>query len=350
MRILDFQGTPANIGRAFGESCRQEIGALYEARLGNAITKAAAWGGRNVSERDVLWVAKRSLPMVQTYHPAGYEELCGISDGSLLPLEKIWAMNALTDVRDVLAFGELETEGCTSLIVHGDRSFMAQSWDLATDNMPHVVIVRREVIGAPATVSLTLAGCLSLIGMNDAGLAVGTTNIGAYDAGIGVGYLDIIHKFLAQTSLEAGAKGMVEAPRSGAHYYFAMDRERRSFALECSAKQSARTDVTEGFFVHTNHMIDPDLQKIEAATPMASSRHRYARMQALLSGVTEPITEEHLMRFFADHEGGETAICRHDYNGISSNGAVIMEPSARKMWAVHGQACQGRWIEVELPA
>lgn len=350
MRILDFQGTPSIIGRAFGESCRQEIGALYEARVSNAITQAAAYGGRDVSERDVLWVAKRSLPLVQAYHPAGYEELCGISDGAGLPLEKVWAMNALTDVRDVLSFGDLESEGCTSFIVQGQRSFIGQTWDLATDNMPHVVIVRRSVEGGPSTACLTLVGCLSLIGLNAAGLAIGTTNIRTYDSRIGVGYLDLIHKFLAQSALETAARAILDAPRAGAHYYFAMDEGRRAVALECTAERAVRTDVNDGFLVHANHVMEPSLKEIEAPTPMASSHHRHARMEALVSGADRPLTEQHLMRFLADHDGGETSICRHDYNGISSNGAVIMEPAARKMWALHGQACQGEWIEVDLPS
>ena len=37
MRVLHFQGTPARMGEAFGESCREAIAELYALRLENAI-------------------------------------------------------------------------------------------------------------------------------------------------------------------------------------------------------------------------------------------------------------------------------------------------------------------------
>ncbi len=351
MEVLTFRGTPLEIGQAFGESCRGEIPALYEARVLNAIDQAKRHGGRQAGEADVLAIAERSLPIVRARYAIGYEELTGIAEGSGLPVAKIWAMNALTDLRDVLAFGKGEPEGCTAFVVQRDRAanghgFLGQTWDLATDNMPYVRIVRRDVEGGPSTASLTLVGCLSLIGMNEHGLAIGTTNLRTRDARPGVSYLDVIHDFLGRRELESGARAVVNAERAGAHFYFAMDGEGGAVAIECSAQQAVRIDVDHGTYVHTNHVLEPAIAALEAPVPYASSRCRASRMADLLAG---PLTPEQGMGFFADHEAGDLSICRHDFDGITSNGAVVMVPAERKIWAIHGPPCQGEWIDVTIP-
>jgi hypothetical protein len=49
------------MGEAFGESCRDEIAALYALRLENALGTARADGGRECSEAELLALAGRCL-------------------------------------------------------------------------------------------------------------------------------------------------------------------------------------------------------------------------------------------------------------------------------------------------
>jgi hypothetical protein len=103
-----------------------------------------------------------------------------------------------------------------------------------------------------------------------------------------------------------------------------------------------------GCYVHTNHVLVDEHRSIEAATPMMSSHHRQCRMEELVAP-SLAVDERDLMAFLSDHAGGDTAICRHDFAGISSNGAIIMEPATRSIWVVHGPPCSGRWISVPMP-
>ncbi len=359
MRVLSFEGTYEAMGEAFGESCRQEIAMLYEARLANAQEQAQSYGGRTVSEAEVLEVSASCLKLRAEFDQDGYEELLGIGRGAGLSLEKVWAMNALTDLRDVLAFGDpgllgrpLE-EGCSSFVLgpkHVSRGagMLGQTWDLATDNMPYVLMVRRKPVHAPATLSLTTVGCLSLIGMNEAGIAIGTTNIRTRDARLGVGYLDIIHKVLATTSLESAQTVISDAPRAGAHYYYLMDGRGQFACMECTA-ETAEVIATEGpWMVHCNHVMSESLQDLEVNVSSSSSRCRQSRLESLLKGHEGRLDETRLGGFLADHDGAGNALCRHDFGGISSNGSVIMSPGERKMWVVHGQACSGQWLELSV--
>lgn len=356
MQVIELSGTHRQMGQAFGEACRDEVRGLYAARVLNAIEQAATYGGHSVTEGHLVQIAKACLPLVQAYHPEGYAELSGIAQGANLDLERVWVMNALTDLRDIASYTDVarwappvDGEGCSAFILQGDQSaegtgFVGQTWDLSTSNMPFVRIVKRRPTEGPATVCLTTVGCLSLIGMNAHGVSVGTTNIRTLDARPGVCYLDVIHKALHQTDLESAAHTITEAPRAGAHYFYVMDGQGRAAGLECSATQSARVDVDQGHSVHCNHVLEENNRALEApGTPVESSLHRQGRLSTLLGAPDRTHRPEDLMGYLADHDGGDRGICRHDFGGISSNGSVIMNPATRRLWAVHGPACTGTW-------
>lgn len=330
MRTLTFKGTFRDIGRQFGEACRDQIHEFYALRVNNALLQAKSYGGRDVTEAHLLGVARASIAPTQGYHPDGFEELSGIAEGADLPVEKVLAMNGLTDFRDVLAWhGDLETfGGCSSIIVQknvakGGHALCGQTWDLATDNMPFVLGVVREPEGGKKTKTLTTVGCLSLIGMNEDGLSIGTTNVRTLDAKPGVNYLSIIHKVLCSASFDDAVSAVVDAPRAGAHYYYLVGGDDQAVALEVSAGDAHRVDVTEGTYVHTNHcLIDANMGK-EAETPAGSSHARQDRLQALVDADKGSVDLDALQNYWADTENGENAICRDDF------GAMGIRPTAR---------------------
>ncbi len=354
MQTLTLTGTPREMGAQHGEAVRDRIRELFARRMENAIEQAHAYGGVTIDEAGLLALARGCLPFVRAYAPEGYEELEGIAAGSGQSIERVWAMNALTDLRDVAAFHHPkdppDAEGCSSFIVPASRTargapMVGQTWDLSTSNLPFVQLVRRIPKDAPPTRTLTTVGCLSLIGMNDEGLAIGTTNLRTVDAKPGVGYLDIIHAALRETSVDAAVERIVSAPRAGAHYYYVMDRTGAAAAVECSATD-AEVVRSGDTYVHCNHVLCEKNKALEAkGTPVASTYHRQERLAALLD--RDDLTEGHLFEFLADHDGRPDSICRHDFNGITSNAGVVMSPTEGRFWAVHGPACEGTWAPFE---
>jgi len=368
MRILTFAGTPRHIGEAIGEACRDNIHELYRRRVDNAIAQALKYGRQTVTEADLIEVAARSLEATRHYDPTTFTELEGLAAGSDLPLVKLLAMNGLTDFRDVLSWPApavpalpavpaipalpLDDGGCTALLAQRDATdgqiLCGQTWDLATDNLPFVLGVVRRPTGLPATATLTTDGCLSLIGLNEHGLAVGTTNIRTTDARPGVNYLSIIHKALAQTSFEAAIAAITDAPRAGAHYYYVADAHGRATTLECSARHAHRRDLDAGVAVHANHCLLPANRDIEGNPPNASSLHRQARLEHLAT--TRPITARLMQSFFADTDGQTNAICRDDFDGLNTNGAVVMAPERRELHLVHGVPSANPWHTLQVTA
>jgi isopenicillin-N N-acyltransferase like protein len=341
------------MGEAFGETCRAEIAKLYEARLRNAMTQAMQYGGRVADEATMLAVARACIEPTAAYHPEGFAELQGIARGADMPIEKVLAMNGLTDLRDILAWsGELETfGGCSAFVVTRDwtrtgKLLCGQTWDLATDNMPYVLGVHRRPEQGPATWTMTTVGCLSLIGLNEAGIAVGTTNIRTTDARPGVTYLSLIHKALSTTTLDDAAEAIRSAARAGAHFYYLADSHGRALALECTPHHVDITEIETGAYVHTNHCLCAEHQAIEGDTPSASSHARQLRLESLIGQDYSRADLDAAKRWLSDREGGVNAISRTDFDGISSNGAVVMEPEMGTIQVAHGPPHLAEWLDL----
>jgi isopenicillin-N N-acyltransferase-like protein len=347
------------MGEQFGEACRAEIQDFYARRVLNALDQAARFGGRQVTEAMLLELANRCVDRSRAYDALGFAELEGIAHGAGLSTAQVLAMNGLTDLRDVLAWGAVMPEiermqlgGCTSVVALGDVTqsgtpVCGQTWDLATDNMPFVLMVRRSPSEGPRTVALTTVGCLTLIGMNEHGLCVGTTNIRTRDARPGVTYLSILHQAIQCETAGRAADETLRAYRAGGHYYWYVDAEGAS-TVECAAETAAGRSFVGGLAVHTNHCLQPGIRAVEADTPGASSHARQERMDALLAAKIGKLTPVDLQAFFADRKNGKDAICRHDFEGISTNGAMVMEPSTLTAWACHGPPDVAVWERFSL--
>jgi isopenicillin-N N-acyltransferase-like protein len=344
MRRIELAGTHDAMGEAFGEAFREEIARLYALRLENALRQATQYGGRAASESELLRLARACLAASDRFDPRGTAEQRGIARGARLSDAQVLAMNGLTDLRDGLAWGELGeagAEGCTAMIVQRDaaadgRARLAQSWDLASDNAAFVVFVARRPNEGARTWSLTTVGCQSLMSLNEHGLALGTTNLRTRDAGVGVPYLGLIHRALEERSAAAAARVIAAAPRAGAHSYLALDRAGAGCVLECTGKLAYAFAVERGVHVHTNHCQVPAHAALEADTPRKSSEARLARMRELLAARAGQIDAAFLRAAYADAAGGSLAICRKDFDGISTNAASVMTPETGEMWGCAG--------------
>ncbi len=353
MRVLRLKGSHLEMGRQLGRELREETQRFYATRLQIAIDQAWKYGQRRVDEADVLKAARSCLPVTRAYDPQGFQELQGIAEGAGLSMEQILALNGLTDLRDWLAWGGDEDSlgGCSAFVTQADMTqdgemICGQTWDLATNNMPYVIGVHRQPDKGPQTWTLTTAGCLSLIGMNEDGICVGTTNVRVTDAGSGVVYLSIIHKALSADSHSAAVACVTEAPRASGHFYYVADGEGNATALECTGTRLHQERVKQGVYVHCNHCLIAENAALEGNEPTASSLERTSRLDRLFRENAGNNSIESAKGFLANTEGGLTAICRDDTEGISSNGAVVMVPSRREIQACHGLPSTATWIHL----
>jgi isopenicillin-N N-acyltransferase-like protein len=367
VRVIELAGSPAQMGEAFGEATRDEVAALYELRLRATLEQVTRYAGRRAQESELLALASACVAPWQGYDPDGLDELRGIARGSGVALERVIALAGYTDLRDALALGVAgrarrgagaalpgpDDGGCSAFLAQRDatadaRIWFGQTWDLATDNAPFVRLVRRRPIGEPAAFCITTVGCLPLIGLSELGVAVGTTNLRTHDARAGVPYVGVICRALRARSAHEAAGEVRRAPRAGGHTFLLAD-SRVALALECSARTCAAFRVVGGVHVHTNHVLAEPHRAREADTPRASSEFRLERLSQLLEAGRGRIGPGFAKRCFADAAGGPLAICRDDFDGISTHAAFVACPETGIAEACAGLPSRARWIPANVP-
>jgi len=347
--LVDVAGTPAQMGEGHGAALRDLVRAFVPMRLHAARDWGAPFG---VDVADVLRAALACLDVHSRWDPAGAAEHHGIARGAGVDPVELYAAANMTDVRDVVAFSApvgADREGCSVLllpaaITASGRVIAAQTWDLNPQDLDHVVAVRRRPDSGRATWSVTCSGCLSLVGINDAGVAVGTTNIKVRGSQPGVAYLGVLHRMLACASAAEAARVCEGAPRAAAHTYWAADSD-GFVEWEATAWSAARRDDAAGPLWRTNHCLDLRHQAAEAEPPSPSSRARLARLAAASRRRHDVAS---LQALFADRSDGVDSINRlpEDGQGTATNSVAVCLPSERALWACRGPADRGLWVRL----
>jgi isopenicillin-N N-acyltransferase like protein len=351
--VVTLRGTPAEMGQAYGRALREAIRAFVAQRLEAA---AIYLGERGIRDPQALRrLGAGCLAALQTWHPAGWTEFMATAEGAGIDAVDLYTTGNMTDVRDILVLGAMsaDAEGCTTAHAGRERTaagevLAAQTWDLNPGDLDFVYAVQRLPAPGhgPATWSVTCAGCPSLIGMNEHGLAVGTTNIKVRGSRVGIPYLSLLHRMLACPTRGEAETALLTAPRAAAHSYWIADAA-EVLDFECTATSTVRRETGDaGILTRTNHCLAPAHQHDEGEAASASSRKRVARAEAVLS--QGGVTVASLKALFADRTDGIDSINRfaEDGQGTSTNACLIAEPARRTLHACRGSSDRGTWVSL----
>jgi isopenicillin-N N-acyltransferase-like protein len=350
LETLHVSGTPRAMGEAQGEALRDRVSAFVAMRFASV---RGYLDERGLTDDGLLDAGRTSLEIHRRWDPDGIAEHEGIARAAGVDAVALYTATNMTDMRDVVALGGApDAEGCSAILIPGSHSadgdaLVGQTWDLNPPDVSYIVAIHRKPERGPQTWSVTCAGCLSLVGINSEGVAVGTTNIKTFGARPGVGYLGVLHKALGEpTAMQAGA-AIEGAPRAGAHTFWAADATHQ-LEWEATPVSLVRRDTRHGPLHRTNHCLVAAHQRIEGEPPNDSSKARFARLTTLLARGDHDI--ERLQAVFADRSDGVHSVNRYeeDDQGTATNSVFIASPAARRAWACRGPADRGRWIELSF--
>lgn len=344
---IECQGTLRELGRAQGEGLRSRIEGFVAQRL-DALRVYLAERGEAHRYGEFVDTGRACLEAARRYDPEGTEEHDGIAEGARVDTGLLYAVTNMTDVRDVLVLpSDPAREGCTSVLVPPARTaagvlIAGQTWDLNPTDLDYIVAVHRRPSAGPETWSITCTGCLTLVGMNAEGVAVGTTNIKTRASRVGVGYLTVLHRMIRCRSRDEAARELSRAPRAAAHTYWIADRTGAVQYEVDPASEHVRV-LSDEPIVQTNHCQAEALVTREGETPTESSRKRLARAHAVLTRGGHDVAT--LRELFADRADGVDSINRYteDNQGTTTNACLLCVPSTRELWACRGPADRGRW-------
>ena len=352
LEIIELAGSPEEMGRQHADACPEAARAMIEARIALVLSTMADEGAE-VDRGRCLQVAADHLPVQERWAPDVHAEFTALAEGLDVTPAELLIGNGYTDYIDVLRAEVTEGAGCTCFIATGEATadgltYVGQSWDMQAFAEPHMRVFRRRPGSGPEWVTLTTAGCLSLIGLNEAGIAIGNTNVSPIDARPGAIYLAMIHQALRSGEPAAARAAVTDAPRASGHYYYLADAEGRAWGVETTAARHAFLDVPGGLLVHANHYHNADLGALSRIPAGENSLAREALLEGFLRPKVGSLTLEDMIAGVRLNEGSHP-ICRprpDDPNTVSTCGAAIICPQRRTMWVAAGHPAENEFEEI----
>lgn len=357
LRILELSGSPYAMGYAHGLAYRDDIRRYTLERV--ALAGSPGWtGGLGMDGAEVLALAEACVVEHERYAPDLMEEVRGTADATGLSVAELVITNGFTDFVDVVyaqarqrLLTPLTADDCTAFLVPDSRTadghgFFGQTWDMHDDSTEFVILLRGRPDDGPGYLAFSITGCLGMIGMNDAGIAIGINNLLGGDGQVGVTWPFVVRKALQQTEIDAALACITEAKLAGAHNYMIFDAHGRGYNVEAMSTHCEVTQLNGEPIVHTNHcLIPPTIQRSRprSASSQASSETRLTEAQALLKN--GPVTVDDLMALTrTDTICVRAAPPMH----IESCGAAIMRPASGDFWAVWGLPAENEYEHFQI--
>ena len=355
--IVEIAGGPRERGLLHGRIARKQV-ALSIA------TYARLFAYCGMTWTDAQGKAGRYRDVIGDVAPALLDEIRGIAEGAGRDESEILALNARTEILpptfpvsqsphrpDALSANRAahvadwsDWGECTALAVlpsasADGKTWLAQNWDWIGPQRDALIVLRIADDDGRRAMTLTEAGMLAKIGINDRGLAIGLNILRSLDdgtqAGIPVHVLlrhlldcdDVDHAIATARALSHGASSNIPLADAGGH----------AASLELSPRGVAVIVPENGTLAHTNHYLDNEqLSHAAPLSTIASTEQRLAcaRRHAL----ARPIARDALFALLRDDSEGQLSVCREPDPAaepevrIESIAGVAIDTVERVMW------------------
>jgi hypothetical protein len=361
LRKIELRGSPRERGRIHGETLRPLVREHLERWREALVADLGVEPDAYVHEflRDTNF-----LPAIERWTPRLLEELRGIAEGAGTDFRYTF-VRALSDeepwYRRERKLAAMTAKGCTSLGADardGRPTVIAQNMDMPGWCDGHQVLLHVIDPSSPVEVfAFTVAGKISLCGMNSAGLGMCCNTLSQLDyARDGLPEDFVVRGFLERASLAAGLEFLRTVPHASGQNYTVAGPGSPAINLECSAGAVAefRPPQCGDRVYHTNHPIaNRDQDTFRASTAGLTSEQleqlyygtSHPRLAAIERSFGNPATlptVEGMKAALSSHQG---PVCRHGeregrYDHFTL-GCLVMELGARpRLHVAPGPPCR----------
>jgi len=326
--LIELSGTPRERG--------QQHGLRAKARIERSIATYArlfAYCGIDWQGAQRLGSAYRDL--IGDLDAALLAEIEGIAAGSGRSVAEILALNARTEILPPSYPGEPHPDQgsiaaanvksgvpdwgeCTAVAVKpalsaSGTTLLAQNWDWLGAQRAALVLLRVRNAGGTSCLTLTEAGMLAKIGLNNRGFGVCLNILRSSDDGAHPGVpVHVLLRALLERDSVADAVEFASGLTFGASSnVLCADTSGDTAALEFSPRGLEVVRGPEAALCHTNHFLAPAAAKHQASLASSlSTLPRLARISALTQTHKGKFSPADLQRMLRDESDGYLSICR----------------------------------------
>ena len=337
-REIEACGSPLEMGRQIGEATRNEIRGFAAVAL-ERVHKTV-----RISREKASKIAAECSTYVEQYAPDLLVELRGMSESSGVSFSDLM----LLQVRN--QFTPETDSGCTSFsmgraVCREGRMFVGQNWDNDPALDPFTVVLTRRPTNQPAMMTVTQAGLIAYIGLNDAGMAACLNMLPAPSRAVGVPLYFILRTIYETRTLDDAVESVRRAERAIPSNIMLATRQGPADLEVTLDNVHILRDDGEGVVTHTNHCLHPDLVHInEQFDEVIQSKPRKRRIDEILDVASGLFDLAQLKTALSDHQDYPTSICRHandhpQYGFWKTVFSVIIDPENCQMHIARGTPC-----------
>ncbi|NDE30419.1 MAG: peptidase C45 [Betaproteobacteria bacterium] len=359
-------------------------GERYGSRAKERILHSVQTYARLFADCGLDWTeaGRRAMQYRDAIHatdPELLEEMEGIAHGAKLVFSDILALNCRTEIlpssflaqvsdkaaqarRHNQALGLLDWGECTAMAVSARASkdghtWLAQNWDWIGRQRAALVVLHTLDVQGRAIATLTEAGMLAKIGLNDQGMAVGLNILRSVADGSkpGVPVHVLLRHALSFDSLKAFRMRLHElanGPGFGAASNIpAADASGDIGSFEIAPAAWSEHSAHEPVLVHTNHFLCTPLLDQQAV--MASSLSTEARLRCAQQYAAQtPISVATIEALLRDESDGLLSVCRKpdptlpEQARVESVAGIRIDCTERRWWIAPNVPSQVEFEEV----
>jgi len=347
-KIIECSGTPYEIGKQYGATCKESIHKSIAMHLG------AFKYVYNASKGQIIANAKKFIPSVEKFDPDLIEMLKGQAEGAGVSFDEVFAL------RCMIEFGEYYnqiTALCTSFIATGratkeGKTIIGQNIDWSPD-FPMDLLKIKHANGLEQ-LTLAFGGVLEWT-LSSAGLGMVMNLVLSppEDQRLNVPCGCIIPKAMRQKNLGDALAVICEAGR-GLLYYALGSGQGDIIGIETRPDDFNVLQPEEDILVHSNHYLTERFKKGDwiYAVGAADSYLRVQRIKRLMKKHYGNLSVEVMMKIMRDHNNYPNAICRHvDKDApipFKTLASIIMVPEDKVMYIAYGNPCKYEYVEYKF--
>lgn len=346
-----FKGTPREVGRQHGEALKDSI--LRHLSISYELARNVS----KIGKEKALETAAVLEPYIGKYAPDFLKELKGMAEAAGISLNEALLLQARQEIVYLSKYGNGGFE-CTSYAIGKEytsdgKMYSGQNADLSGDFESISNIVTFAVEGKPQVMMLVPAGQLSYLGMNSEGMSTNCNFLSCEGWKKGYPRYLISRLMLEQRTFEDAVQVLLSLDeRASSRNILLADYKGNIADFETTAEDCGRIDA-KGMFVHSNHFIDPYMQKYERedGTGLKDSHCRLDRLTELIKENKGRIDNNMIKGFLRDHKGGCYSLCMHAENGpgkYHTFASMIINLTDRIMEVAKGNPCCGEYKAYEF--
>jgi len=283
--LIELSGPAQERGLAHGRALAGRLRGF----LGDSLARLGYLASRPVNLASAGLAIAAHRDAVAAVLPDLAEEVDGLAAGAGISSDEAWLLQVR---REILGYSRVTAGDCTSYAAIRGAPVLAQTVDL-NGNLDDQIAVLAVRGPRHRSVTLSFAGLLGYLGVNDAGVAIGLNLVlgGDWDPGVPP-YLAIRHALDNADSVDHAVTILGDLPLSSSRSFMICGEDK----AVCVEALGAERRVLEGReLFHTNHFLHPDFAARDEINVFAGNSSRRRLEAARAAGIPDANdTEGHL--------------------------------------------------------